>query len=91
MASVGGIPFENSNGSVTSITAFLAKFSSPVIMIALGVSSHRVAITTISSNAAASAKFPAVSFLPCFAASDSTFSQLLEPILTVCPVAISCH
>jgi hypothetical protein len=56
MASVCGIFFEKSSGSVTSITIFVAKFFSPAIVIALGVTSHRIAITTMSSNAAASAK-----------------------------------
>ena len=61
MAGVGGIPFEKSSGFVISIpTTFSAKFFSPDVVIALGVSSHRVAIPTISPNAAASPRLLAV-------------------------------
>jgi hypothetical protein len=88
MASTGGTSFEKSSGFVTSMTTLPAKFFSPAILIALGVPSHSVAITTISPNAAASAKLPAVVLLRCFAAHDATFSWLRVPILIVCPVAI---
>jgi hypothetical protein len=47
MAGVGGILFEKSSEFVTSIMTFPAKFFSPAIVIALGVPSHQVAITTI--------------------------------------------
>jgi hypothetical protein len=70
MAGVGGIPFEKSSGFVISITTttFSAKFFSPDVVIALGVSSHRVAIPTISPNAAASPKAPcSKAILPCLA------------------------
>lgn len=62
MAGVGGIPFEKSSGFVISIptTTFSAKFFSPDVVIALGVSSHRVTIPTISPNAAESPRLLAV-------------------------------
>jgi hypothetical protein len=86
MASTGGTPFEKSSGFVTSMTTLPAKFFSPAILIALGVPSNSVAITTISPNAAVSAKLSAVVLLRCFAAHDATFSGLRVPILIACPV-----
>jgi hypothetical protein len=67
MAGVGGIPFEKSSGFVISIptTTFSAKFFSPYVVIALGVSSYRVAIPTISPNAAAPPRLLAVE-LSCY-------------------------
>jgi hypothetical protein len=83
MAGVGGIPFEKSSGFVISIptTTFSAKFFSPYVVIALGVSSHRVAIPTISPNAAAPPRLLAVeSYLAMSCSPDLAFSRLLKPL-----------
>jgi hypothetical protein len=71
MAGVGGIPFEKSSGFVISITTtFSTKFFSPDVVIALSVSSHRVAIPRISSNAAA-----CVSKAPCSRAFSTSLAE----------------
>jgi hypothetical protein len=56
------MPLEKSNGLVTSMTIFPAKFFWSAIFMALGVPSHKVASTTSSANDAVSANEPNEAF-----------------------------
>src|SRR3954453_16983656 len=78
-------PPSKSSGLVASITTLPAKLLGSASWIACSVPPHRVASTTISPKAAASANVPADALEPVFSTQSFSFAGSREPIFTSCP------